>query len=654
MIDARCCAALLPHRRWRYFVPLLACGLTIASPSLADGRPNEVDPLAATGKWSIKQLGEAATPPMGWNSWNAFGTDVNEDKVMGAAKTIVDTGLAKLGYSYINIDDGWWLKRRQTDGRMQIRTNLFPSAAIGGADETSFRPFTDRIHKMGLKTGIYTDIGRNACSQAYNLTNPNLPVGTTLEREVGSYGHVAQDMRLYFREWGFDYIKVDGCGISGYGAERPVVRQANYRPFAPLIVDTNVNQTDIPAVKSLYGGLREAIWAARPDGYFTLSLCNWGTANVRAWGKDYGNLWRTSGDIQPNWPRMLHAFDTVVTRELYAGPGHWNDPDMLYVGHGDFDINHLTEAKSHFALWAIVNAPLIIGFDLRNAPQALLDIWGAPEIIAINQDSAGNQGVLAYTSDDTQIIVKTLSTRGQKAVALFNRTASPLTVQLTAAHVKMAADQPIALRDLWARSDIGGFTGERSFTLKPHETLMLRATGTPELARGLYLSEMPGRINVAADGITALEVDPTVHRGIDPWGDGTRKGGARAQYAGWGGPRADSTPYDEDIRVANITYRNGIGVLANSRIEVQSEAKYKSFSAEVGVDDSSRGKTAAVRFEIYGDGKLLAQSDQLHFAQPSVKLSANVAQLKIIELVVRQMASDVGPIVVDWGNARLE
>ncbi|HWW72637.1 MAG TPA: Sip1-related alpha-galactosidase, partial [Duganella sp.] len=135
------------------------------------------DPLAPAGRWEGRERGAASTPPMGWNSWNAFRTEVDEDKVMGAARVLVDSGLAKLGYRYVNIDDGWWLKRRQSDGRVQIRTSIFPSAATGGKDGTSFRPFTDKLHAMGLKAGIYTDIGRNACSQAYDLHSPNLPQG---------------------------------------------------------------------------------------------------------------------------------------------------------------------------------------------------------------------------------------------------------------------------------------------------------------------------------------------------------------------------------------------------------------------------------------------------------------------------------------------
>ncbi|EEF27058.1 alpha-galactosidase/alpha-n-acetylgalactosaminidase, putative [Ricinus communis] len=172
---------------------------------------------------------------MGWNSWNAFRTDVDEEKVVGAARVLVDSGLAGLGYVYVNLDDGWWLKRRAGDGRLQIRTGIFPSAATGGPDGTSFRPFTDKLHAMGLKAGIYTDIGRNACSQAYDLHSPNLPQGTTAEREVGLDGHVAQDIGLYFKDWGFDYIKVDACGLADFAPGSDLVQRQRYRGLTPLI-----------------------------------------------------------------------------------------------------------------------------------------------------------------------------------------------------------------------------------------------------------------------------------------------------------------------------------------------------------------------------------------------------------------------------------
>lgn len=591
---------------------------------------------------------------MGWNSWNSFGTDVDEAKVMAAAEAIVRTGLAERGYRYINIDDGWWLKRRAGDGRMIVRTSIFPSAATGGPDETSFRPFTDRLHTMGLKAGIYSDIGYNACSQAWAPDNPNLPEGTMAEREVGLMGNAAKDLKLYFGEWGFDYIKVDACGLSAFGPNGPGGKQGKYRVLTPLIVDQKVNRTDIPAVRGLYVEVRDTLRELRPKGDFVLSLCNWGSANVRSWGKDVGTMWRTSNDIAASWTRMLHSFDSVATRELYAGPGRWNDPDMLEIGNGDFDENHLVQARTHFSLWAIEAAPLLIGYDLRKASQPILDVLGNAEVIAVNQDMAGNQGVLAHSGSDYQIIVKTLSMRGEKAVVLFNRTERPAEIQLNAAHLKMAADQPIAVRDLWAHEDRGTFTGLRMVKLQPHEVVMLKVSGTPLLASGFYLSEMPGRINVAEDGIPALEADPTIHRMADPYAPSTSSSGSRPVYAGWGGPRADSTPYDETLEIAGVAYRSGIGALANSRLEIRADGQFSRFTAMVGIDSSTRGKTAPVRFEVYGDGKRLAVSAPMRFGDAAKPLAASVAGVRVVEIVARQLKPAEGNVVVTWGDAALQ
>lgn len=607
-----------------------------------------------SGGWSLQTVGNAPTPPMGWNSWNAFGTDVSEDKVIGAAAVIVRSGLADLGYRYINIDDGWWLRRRIADGRMIVRTSIFPSARTGGPDETSFRPFTDRLHAMGLKAGIYSDIGRNACSQAWSPGNPNLPEGTVAEREVGLYGRVAQDLPLYFHDWNFDYIKVDACGLSAFGPDRTAVQEGRFRTLAPLIVDQKINLTNVAAVRGLYTEVRDTLRQVRPAGDFVLSLCNWGSANVRSWGKDIGTTWRTSNDIAPSWTRMLHTFDSVSTRELYAGPGRWNDPDMLEVGNGDFDENHVVQARAHFSLWAIEAAPLLIGYDLRKAPQAILDILGNAEVIAVNQDRAGNQGVIAHSGDDYQIIVKTLEKRGEKAVVLFNRTSQPAEIELNAAHLKMAADQPIAVRDLWAHRDLGAFTGSRTVMLQPHEAAMFRVSGTPLLADGRYLSEMTGRINVAEDGIPALEADPAIHRMADPYAPSTSSTGSRPVYAGWGGPRADSTPYDETLEIAGTAYRSGIGALANSRLEIRADGQFKQFTAAVGIDDSTRGKAAPVRFEVYGDGKRLAVSAPVRFGQAPVPIVAEVKGIRVVEIIARQMKPAEGNVVVTWGDAALQ
>jgi alpha-galactosidase len=618
-----------------------------AAPAVAQ----TVDPVAPTGRWTLPERKQAQVPPMGWSSWNAFRTEVDEDKVMGAAQKLVDSGLAKLGYVYVNVDDGWWRKRRTTDGRMQIRTKIFPSA-VGKGGDTSFRPFTDRLHAMGLKAGIYSDVGRNACSQAYDLHSPNLPEGTTAEREVGLFGHVDQDIGLYFREWGFDYIKVDACGINVYAPGSAVVRENNYRPMAPLIDQASINRTDIPAVRALYEKVAQALERNNPDGDYIFSLCAWGSADVRSWGGQVGHLWRTSGDITPNWTRMLHNFDSASTRALYAKPGAWNDPDMLFIGHGDFDANHLTEARSHFALWAIINAPLLIGYDLRNAPQSLLDIWGNADIVAVNQDKGGHQGVIAYDSDDVQIIVKTLA-GGRKAVALFNRGLAPAQVNLTAAQLKLSDTAPIRLRNLWDKTTPAPFKGEATFTLSPRETLIFEATGERRLRDGVYLSEIPGDINVAADGVTNPEPDPLVHRMIGQW-SGTRDSGERPTYAGWGGAQADATPYGQNLQIAGRRFDTGIGVLAQSRLEIRNRDGRSRFEALVGVDDSTRNLVDKVRFLVYGDGRLLAQSAPLGFGEAAQSLVADISGRKLIEIVVARdgKTSDL-PVVATWAEAAL-
>ncbi|ESQ91048.1 alpha-galactosidase [Asticcacaulis sp. AC460] len=628
----------------RFIIAAAAAALLMAPGAWAQ------DSLKPAGKWTAHQAGNAATPPMGWNSWNAFRTEVDEAKVMGAAQKLVDTGLAKLGYRYVNIDDGWWLKRRKSDGRMVIRTQIFPSAQPKNKKaDTTFRPFTDKLHSMGLKAGIYSDAGYNACSQAYDLHSPNLPEGDTAERSVGLYGHVDQDIALYFKEWGFDYIKVDACGLNVYGPDREIVAKYQYQPFPPLIDSQSIGRTDVAKVKAIYSDIGAAIAKHNPDGDYVFSICNWGTSDVRSWGNEVGNLWRTSGDITPTWSRMLHTFDSASTRALYARPGAWNDPDMLFVGHGDFDANHLTEAKSHFSLWAMINAPLLIGYDLRDAPQSLIDIWGNAGLVRVNQDSGGNQAVLVHDTDDVQIFVKTLSDSNTKAVAIFNRGVADAEVTLTAEHLKLADGQDIKLTNLWT-GEMTILSTEAPFKLKARETLVFEAAGPRALANGMYLSEIPGRIHVAEDGIVVRKPDPTVHQMISPWGGSTRGPGERPSYAGWGGAQADSTPYGQVLQISGQKFGSGIGVLSNSRMEVKAGKAFTRFEASVGVDDSGRTDGQGVKFIVYGDGRKLGETGELVYGTAAVALSVDITGVEVVELVAKSATEEQ---VVTWGDAKL-
>jgi len=322
---------------------------------------------------------------------------------------------------------------------------------------------------------------------------------------------------------------------------------------------------------------------------------------------------------------------------------------MLYIGTGDFDAKHLTEARSHFSLWAMLNAPLMIGYDLRSADPALMAILGKSEVIALDQDPAGNQAVLAYDSDDVSILVKTLA-NGDKAVAVLNRTSDPVTASLMASHLKYAADADISLTDIWTGAQ-SKFRDRQDLTLAPRETLLFRATGKRVLPDGLYLSEMPGSVNPAIDGVVAPEVDPLVHRAILPWA-GTRISREPPRYGGWGGAQPDSTPWSEQIGVAGKRFDTGIGILANSRLEVRNKG-YARFTTLVGVDDSARDRGQPVTFEIYGDGKLLARSRSMRFGEPAAPLEANVAGKALIELVARTPGKPRFPDPVAWAEAAL-
>src|SRR4030095_13663135 len=217
--------------------------------------------------------GAAATPPMGWNSWNAFASAVDEEKVMASAQRIVDSGLARKGYRYINLDDGWTARRRLPDGHLIVRADKFPSTVTRNEEDPSFKPYTDKLHAMGLKAGIYSDMGRNTCAQAWSATDEDLPKGSVAEREVGLHDHIEQDIALYFGEWGFDYIKVDGCCLRDFGPTSAKVKAGQARALAPIMDLGTISRTDVPAVQALFRRVGAAIEKTRPNGDFVYSLC---------------------------------------------------------------------------------------------------------------------------------------------------------------------------------------------------------------------------------------------------------------------------------------------------------------------------------------------------------------------------------------------
>ncbi|MGN6341763.1 MAG: glycoside hydrolase family 27 protein [Ginsengibacter sp.] len=298
------------------------------------------------------------TPPMGWNSWNAFHTDITEQKIKDAAQALVSSGMKAAGYEYINIDDAWMDTVRDAQGRLQPDPKRFPHG---------IKALADYVHSLGLKIGIYESAGTKTCA--------GFP---------GSLYHEKTDAES-FAKWGIDYLKLDNCSNEG--------------------VDYNQR----------YEGMEKALLATgRPIVY---SICEWGVKDPYQWAPAISQLWRTTGDISDNWNSMINIVDQQVGLQKYAGPGHWNDPDMLEVGNGGMTNN---EYRTHFSLWAILAAPLIAGNDLLHMTDATKEILTNKDVIAVDQDPAGKEGYKIEDGGDQEVWVKPMSD-GSFAVLLLNR-----------------------------------------------------------------------------------------------------------------------------------------------------------------------------------------------------------------------------------------
>jgi len=309
----------------------------------------------------------AKTPPMGWNSWNKFGPNVNEKIIMEMADAMVSSGMRDAGYKYIVIDDGWAVGREK-NGEIIVDKKNFPHG---------IKYIADYIHSKGLKFGIYSDAGTETC-----------------EGRPGGRGYEFQDARQYAK-WDVDYLKYDWCHHGTQNAE------ASY--------------------KIMGKALRAA---GRPIVY---SICNWGEYKPWIWGdKVGGNLWRTTFDIKDRWDVMIAIVDKEKELSKYAGPGHWNDPDMLEIGNGGMTTE---EYKTHFSLWCMLAAPLMAGNNLRNMTSETKAILTNKEIIALDQDKLGKQGFCYRDAGDYEIWIKELA-NNEKAVCLLNRSDEVKKVQV--------------------------------------------------------------------------------------------------------------------------------------------------------------------------------------------------------------------------------
>jgi alpha-galactosidase len=372
----------------------------------------------------------ALTPPLGWNSWNCFAGDVDDEKVRAAAKAMVDSGLADHGWSYINIDDCWSIaapgQGRDADGNI-LCNKKFPD----------MRALTDYIHGLGLKAGIYTSPGPLTCA------------GFT-----AAYGHEDADAKQ-FAAWGFDYLKYDWCS---YG---------------------NIAKDDsLPEYQKPYAVMRKSL--DKVDRDIVYSLCQYGMGEVWKWGEKIGgDCWRTTGDITDTWASMSGIGFSQDGHDIYAKPGNWNDPDMLvlgYVGWGpQLHPTRLTpnEQYTHVSLWCLLAAPLLIGADMTKLDPFTLSLLTNDEVIDVNQDPMGRQGRRVAQKDGCEVWAKPLED-GSFAVGLFNLNETPKTVTVSWDDLVIPLDAKV--RDLWRQKDLGTFNREFSSKVPRHGVRLIKVT----------------------------------------------------------------------------------------------------------------------------------------------------------------------------------
>lgn len=382
--------------------------------------------------------GLALTPPMGWNSWNRFACNVNEQIFRETVDAIAANGMRDAGYQYVVIDDCWH-GERDAHGDIQPDPKRFPSG---------MKALGDYVHSKGLKFGIYSDAGTLTCGG-----------------RPGSRGYEFQDAAQY-ANWGVDYLKYDWCNTSTQNA------QASYS-----IMRDALNHTGRPIV---------------------FSMCEWGTAKPWLWaGGGIGNLWRTTGDIDDKWEGkfdyklgMMNIVDQNEPLFPYAGPGHWNDPDMLEVGNGGLSFD---EYRTHFSLWAMMAAPLIAGNDVAHMSEDVRSLLLNKEVIAIDQDSLGKQGHRAHKDADTEIWSRELA-GGDRAILLFNRSGKARDVVANWADLGFEPRLQMAVRDLWAHKDMGSAHGSITATGIPaHGVVMLRLHNAPASAEVIRSQGHNGR-----------------------------------------------------------------------------------------------------------------------------------------------------------------
>ncbi|KAI5083021.1 hypothetical protein GOP47_0002764 [Adiantum capillus-veneris] len=361
----------------------------------------------------LLQNGLGRTPPMGWNSWNHFNCHITESIVRNTADALVSTGLSALGYKYVNIDDCWAKMKRNRQGLLEARSDAFPSG---------MKSLSEYVHARGLKLGIYSDAGTRTC-----------------QGQPGSLYHEDEDAAT-FAAWGVDYLKYDNCH------NRKLKAQPRYQKMSNALLQTG---------RSIF-----------------FSLCEWGREKPATWAPKLGNSWRTTLDIRDTWNSMKTRADINNLWAAYAGPGGWNDPDMLEVGNGGMTKE---EYRAHFSLWALMKAPLLIGCDITNMDGDTLEILSNKEVIAVNQDPLGVQGKkVGQFGPRRKLEVWAGPLSGNRMVVLlWNRGSKQNLIRAKWTDMGFSGSHVFEIRDLWEHKDLPGkWTNSFEVAVEAHAVKM--------------------------------------------------------------------------------------------------------------------------------------------------------------------------------------
>ena len=367
------------------------------------------------------------TPIMGWSSWNNFHVNINEEVIKAQADFMVSSGMAAAGYSYVNIDDGFF-GGRDTKGNLLVHPIRFPNG---------MKVISDYIHSKGLKAGIYAEAGINTCASHWD--KDTIGVGS------GLMGHDRKDLKLMLKDWNYDFIKVDWCGGDWLGLD----------------------------VETRYTQIADVIKDIKPNTVF--NICRWEFPGK--WALQIADSWRISGDISNEFSSIMHIIDLNADLWKYASPGHVNDMDMLQVGRGmSYD-----EDKTHFTMWCMMNSPLLAGNDLRSMSKQTIEILTNKKIIALNQDPLVYQARRLVDNGDLEVWAKPLvsTMSGKVAVTLLNRSNKTATINFDLKTVGIDASKGFSYRDLWAKKDFASSKNNTvSFEVPKHGVVVLTVDGT--------------------------------------------------------------------------------------------------------------------------------------------------------------------------------